>query len=87
MTTKFYIVIYPHPGVPPRHRIERLEIGSEVDGKGLLGKLCDIYPDQHDDLKDGTLWKASRSTVAQRSTSTLTSVTGLRTCYCGCRKI
>ena len=65
MTTKFYIIVLPHPEVPPRRRILRFRLESEAGGDTVLERLCDTYPDQRDDLKDATLWKVSRSTVAQ----------------------
>ena len=63
--TSTYIVAYPHPTIPPRERILPLELGSGARGRGLLKLLKDEFPNHSDDLKDATLWKAGRSTVAR----------------------
>jgi hypothetical protein len=65
MTVAAYIVVYPHPSIPPVERIQRLELESGDDGKQLLELLRGIFPDHSSDLKDATLWKVSRSSAAQ----------------------
>ena len=65
MTTKTYLVAYPHPKVPRWTRILPFESNPSFFGATLHKRLCDTYPDQRDDLKDAILWKARRSTVAQ----------------------
>jgi len=66
MTTKFYIVSYPHPEVSPGYRTLPLELDPGAFGFTVLQQLRDIHPDQRDDLNlNATLWKASRSTMAQ----------------------
>ena len=66
-TYAYYLVAYPHPKIPRRKRIKRFKVDSEGDGKVLLGLLKDAYPDHRDDLKNATLWKVSRSSVARLS--------------------
>ena len=70
MTTKFYVVVHPHPEVSPRYRTLPLELDSGAYGFTALQRLHDTYPDQRDDLnlKNVTLWKASHSTMAQLPT-------------------
>jgi len=65
MTTKFYVVIYPHPEVPRGRHILRLGLDPEAGGDTVLERLCNTYPNLRDDLEDATLWKASYSTVVQ----------------------
>jgi len=65
MTTTTYIVAYPHPEVSRHKLIKRLRCGSDDDGDTLIDRLCDIYPGHRDDLKEATLWKVSRSIMAQ----------------------
>lgn len=68
MTTEdtHYLVAYPHPSIsPPGERIQRFELASNTDGKALLGMIRDAFPNHSSDLKHGTLWKVSRSPVAQ----------------------
>ena len=65
MTVKRYIVAYPHPDVPLSDCILQSRLDSDSGGDTVLERLHDNYPDQHDDLKDATFWKASRSAVAQ----------------------
>ena len=65
MATTTYTVTYPHPEIHPEERIKLFTLDSDAGGGTLIRKLCDHYPDHRDDLKDATLWKASRSTVVQ----------------------
>jgi len=65
MTTTTYTVAYPHPEISPEERIELFRLDSDDDGDTLVERLCGHYLDHRDDLKDATLWKASRSTVVQ----------------------
>jgi len=64
-THAYYLVAYPHPTVLPTRRIKRLKLDSDAVGTELLGLLRDSYPDHSGDLDNVTLWKVSRSTVAQ----------------------
>ena len=75
MTTETYIVAYPHPEVPLRRRILPLRLDSDSSGNTVFKRLCDGYPDHHNDLENATLWKASRSTFNSGPTSTLTNIT------------
>jgi len=69
MTTETcYIVAYPHPKVLRQTRILPFEgEGGKFLGAALHKDICDAYPDLRDDLRLATLWKASRSTMAQLS--------------------
>ena len=68
MTAKFYIVAYPHPEVSRSYRSLPFKLDPEDFGFTLLQQVRDAYPDQLDDLKNATLWKASCSMMAQLPT-------------------
>ena len=70
MTTEnenYYLVAYPHPSIPPNASVLPFKLVSKTFKSGLLEKLADRYPKHSPDLKDRgtTIWKASRSSVAQ----------------------
>jgi len=67
MTTKIYIIAYPHPGIPPHHRVLPLRLGLGAHELSILEQLYATFPDQRGDFKLRVvdLWKATRSAVAQ----------------------
>ena len=67
MTTNYayYNVAYPHPSVPEGKRVRRIKLDSEASGETLFELVRSKYPEHSSDLESATLWKASRSTVAQ----------------------
>ena len=60
MTTRIYVVAYPHPSLRPRHRVSICEVDSQTFMKGLRSQLYEEYPDHIEDLKRATFWKVSR---------------------------
>lgn len=64
-TTITYVVAHPHPEVPPEKRVRPFRADSAFYGTTLLERLGDAYLNHRGDLEDGTLWKASRPTVAK----------------------
>ena len=61
MTTRTYIVAYPHPSLRPRQRACMCKVDSRTDmTDDLLSLLCERYPDHIEDLKRATFWKVSR---------------------------
>ena len=64
MTTTIYTVAYPHPKISRGKTILPFTANLEFDGFTLIEQLRVRYPDHCNDLKDASLWKVSRSSVA-----------------------
>ena len=59
MTTRIYVVAYPHPSLNPRDRNCRCKIDSQTGTTDLRSELYEEYPDHIEDLKRATFWKVS----------------------------
>ena len=66
MTVATYRVAYPHSKLHPLYRCCAFEMGPNIARAGILAKLEGQYPDYADDLKRGTLLRASNMSVNNR---------------------
>jgi len=60
MTTRTYVVAYPHPSLRPRQRACKCKVDLQVGPIDLRSQLYEEYPDHTEDLKRATFWKVSR---------------------------
>lgn len=64
-TTMSYVVLYPHPSISAKDRLTLLTIPQGAGGVERLDGLARVYPGLSADLEKATLWKASRTSMAQ----------------------
>jgi len=60
MTTRIYVVAYPHPSLRPRQRACRCKVDPQTGTIDLRSQLYEEYSGYTEDLKDATFWKVSR---------------------------